>query len=261
MSSQITAHLSLGLQNSSDSAQIPLKMTEQLRGISPSPSFWRLSVTGGGLWMWTSPEWSWMKPGAALRLLWQLHSFLAVWQLAQEQGAQLLSEKLHRNQALAELSKEHFLRQGPQRSLSRFLTDPWGRDLTAGSTGGTIQQNSTVLYRAGRLDPVRDRAHKQGNTTEGSPLWQGEEHLTALEGRDMLQLDSVSWCKGGSILGCRRSGSGTCDAWSSMWGLQFASLTLGSPFHTTKEQNVLSHKGLFAVLLKAFGTESIKYPS
>lgn len=34
---------------------------------------------------------------------------------------------LHRDQALAQLSKEHFLTQGPQRSLKRFLADLWGR--------------------------------------------------------------------------------------------------------------------------------------
>lgn len=57
---------------------------------------------------------------------------------------------------------------------------------------GTIQQNSAVLYGAGGLDPVGDRAHKQDDTTGGSPLWQGEEHLTSLEGRDLLQLDFMS---------------------------------------------------------------------
>lgn len=43
--------------------------------------------------------------------------------------------------------------------------------------------------------------------------------------------------------------------------LQFTSFTLGSPFSITTEINVLFHEGLLAVLLKAFGTESIKHLS
>lgn len=78
-------------------------------------------------------------------------------------------EKLHRNQALAQLSKEYFLRKGPQRSLSRFLTNLWGRDLTAGSMDGSIQQNSPVLY--GLVD---------------STLWETEHMSRAKLERDPL---------------------------------------------------------------------------
>lgn len=81
---------------------------------------------------------------------------------------------------------------------------------------GIIQQNGTVLHMAVGLDPVGDRAHRQRHIRERSPLWQGEEHLTALEGRDLLQLDFMTLYQGGSIPGHGRSGSGTCDAWSSM---------------------------------------------
>lgn len=79
-----------------------------------------------------------------------------------------------------------------------------------------IQQNGAVLHMAVGLDPVGDRAHRQRHIRERSPLWQGEEHLTALEGRDLLQLDFMTLYQGGSIPGHGRSGSGTCDAWSSM---------------------------------------------
>lgn len=98
-----------------------------------------------------------MEPGAALRPPVAAVSIPCRvaggrWHRSKEHSSS--QRKLHRNQALAQLSKECFLRQGPQRSLSRFLTDPWGRDFTAGSLDGTTVQSTTVLYRAVGLDPV-----------------------------------------------------------------------------------------------------------
>ena len=97
-----------------------------------------------------------------------------------KEHSQALSERsflshLHRDQALAQLSKEHFLIQGPQSLLKRFLTDPWGKEFAAGSMDDTFQQNGAVLHRAVGQDPVGDRgrAHKHGNIREGRPLWQG----------------------------------------------------------------------------------------
>lgn len=132
--------------------------------------------------------------------------------------------------------------------------------------GGTFQQNGTLLHRAVGQDPVGDagRAHKQGDVREGSPLWQGEDHLTALEVGDSLQLNFMTSCQGRPILGHGRSGSGACYARSLLWDFQLVSLILGSPFPITKERKVLSHKGFFAVPLQAFGnlgTGSIKYSS
>lgn len=177
------------------------------------------------------------------------------WQVAQEQGETSqesgLSTALQR--ILPKKRPTEVTEQIPHKSVGQGL-DSWKHGWQH-----SAEQPSSV--RAGRLHPVGDRAHEQGEIREGSPLWQGEEHLTDLEGRDLLHLDFMSWCQGGSIPEHRSSGIGTCDTWSSMWDLQFASLTLGSPFATTKEQNVLFHKGFFAVLLKAFGTESIKHPS
>lgn len=94
-----------------------------------------------------------------------------------KEQSQALSQRsflshLHRDQVLAQLCKGHFLTQDPQRSLKRFLADPWGKEFTAGRMDGTIQQNGTVLHRAVGQDPVGDtgRAHKQGDVREGSPL-------------------------------------------------------------------------------------------
>lgn len=121
---------------------------------------------------------------------------------------------LHRGQALAQLSKEHFLTQGPQRSLKRFLADLWGKDFTAGSMDGTFQQNSTFLHRAVGQDPEGDkgRAHKQGDIGH---KWQGEKHHTTLEVGNLLQLVFTTSCQGKPILEHGRSCSEACYAWSS----------------------------------------------
>lgn len=140
-----------------------------------------------------------------------------------KEHSQALSQRsflshLQRDQALAQLSKGHFLTQAPQRSLKRFLADPWGKEFTAGSMDGTSQQNGAVLHRAVGRDPVgdTDRAHKQGNIREGSPLWLGEEHLTALEA-------------GGSLHGLRdlvpgKTYPGREEVWQ--WGLLHPELTV-----------------------------------
>lgn len=121
-------------------------MIERLEEISPPPSHFEDCLSLGDGYQCehhlSDPEWSQEQHSDLLR---KLHSFLAVHQVAQEQGVQHFSEKLHRNQALAQLSNEYFLRQGPQRSLSRFLTDPWGRDLTDVSMDGcSAEQRGSV---------------------------------------------------------------------------------------------------------------------
>ena len=71
-------------------------------------------------------------------------------------------------------------------------------------------------------------------------------------------------CQGRPILGHGRSGSRACCARSLLWDIRLVSLILGSPFPTTKNRKVLSHKGFCTVPLKAFGdlgTETIKYTS
>lgn len=108
------------------------------------------------------------------------------WQVAQEQGETSqesgLSTALQR--ILPKKRPTEVTEQIPHRSVGQGL-DSWKHGWQH-----SAEQPSSV--RAGRLHPVGDRAHEQGEIREGSPLWQGEEHLTDLEGRDLLHLDFMS---------------------------------------------------------------------
>lgn len=82
----------------------------------------------------------------------------------------------------------------------------------------TFQQNGAVLHRAVGQDPVGDRgrAHKHGNIREGRPLWQGEEHLTAVEVGDAAA--------GLHDLVSGKTHPGTWEVWQ--WGLLCPELTV-----------------------------------